>query len=153
MSHTVGEKAALAVKNSNRKSAVVETRHPDEIIKTLRGNLKSPLAILKTDVAVLLAAYDDAVVWMKKSAKIMIDQTAEITGLKEENKRLNEKLEEFRSVYEAENSRQSVMMERVPPTTVLAEHARQEFNADDAAVVTRLDYGTGPDGIGTPDMP
>lgn len=44
-------------KTSNRKGAV-ETRSADEIIKTLRGNLNSPLAILKTDVAVLLAQYD-----------------------------------------------------------------------------------------------
>ena len=58
MAHSVGEQAARAVKNSERKQ-VQETRTPDEIINTLRKNIPNPyIAILKTDVEVLMAAYD-----------------------------------------------------------------------------------------------
>jgi hypothetical protein len=60
MAHSVGEQAARAVKNSERKQ-VQETRTPEEIIGTLRKNIPNPyIAILKTDVAVLMAAYDAA---------------------------------------------------------------------------------------------
>jgi hypothetical protein len=115
MSHTVGEKAALAVKNSNRKSAVVETRTPAEIIKGIRGNLNSPLTILKTDVAVLLARYDEAVQYAVDSDVNRGSMGLENEALKAEVARLNEKLEEFRSVYESENSSMTFKAERVMP--------------------------------------
>ena len=56
MGHQSGKGAERAVKNSQR-TTVAETRTSEEIIKDIRGNLNSPLAILKTDVAVLLDAY------------------------------------------------------------------------------------------------
>jgi hypothetical protein len=59
MAHSVSEAAARAVKNSERKK-VEETRTPEQIIKTLRNNLVSHLAITPSDIAVLLAEYDAA---------------------------------------------------------------------------------------------
>lgn len=56
MGHQSGKGAERAVKNSQR-TTVAETRTSEEIIKDIRGNLNSPLAILKTDVVVLLDAY------------------------------------------------------------------------------------------------
>jgi hypothetical protein len=44
------------------RPAAVETRTPEEIIKTIRGNLKSPVTILKSDIQVLMDAYDALIV-------------------------------------------------------------------------------------------
>lgn len=119
MSHTVGEKAAMAVKNSQKKTGAVETRTHAEIIKTLRGNLNSPLAILKTDVAVLLAAYDLLSERFEKNARLLESETiacaafrTRISDLLAVQEQLAAKIEEFRAVYEAENSSQSVKLER-----------------------------------------
>lgn len=60
MAHSVGEQAARAVKNSERKK-VLETRSPGEIIKGIRGNLKAHLAVTPSDTAFLLAQYDAAI--------------------------------------------------------------------------------------------
>ena len=60
MAHSVGEQAARAVKNSERKQAG-EKRTPDEIIKGIRGNLAAHLAVTPGDTAFLLAQYDASI--------------------------------------------------------------------------------------------
>jgi hypothetical protein len=57
MAHSVGEQAARAVKNSERKQ-VQETRSPEQILKDLRLNVKNRLYIIPTDIELLLGAYD-----------------------------------------------------------------------------------------------
>ncbi len=57
MAHSVGEQAARAVKNSERKK-IEEMRTPEEIIKGIRGNLAAHLAVTPNDTAFLLAQYD-----------------------------------------------------------------------------------------------
>ena len=79
MAHSVSEAAARAVKNSERK--VVETRTPEEIIKTMRNNLTNPMAILKSDIAVLMVAYDNALFSASERAKDLMAATETILNL------------------------------------------------------------------------
>ena len=65
MAHSVGEQAARAVKNSERKT-VLETRSAEDIIKGIRGNLKAHLAVTPSDTAFLLAQYDEAIVRIRE---------------------------------------------------------------------------------------
>lgn len=151
MSHSVSETAARAVKNSQRK--IEETRTPEQIIKDLRLNVKSRLYVAPLDIELVLAKMDMALAennqltFMVEAAdKALITtradrdrfahetvdlkaQVATLVTLQEALARLNAQIAEFRDVYEQENRSMAVKMERVP------------------------DYGTGPDGIGTPDMP
>jgi hypothetical protein len=95
MGHNVGKQAALAVAaGQKRGAAVAETRTQGEIIKTIRGNLNSPLAILKTDVAVLMAAYDAVCVSVIKMSNHAAD--------------LQSQVDRFREVYDMENRMQKV---------------------------------------------
>ena len=57
MAHSVGEQAARAVKNSERKK-ILETRTPEQILKGIRGNLAAHLAVTPNDTAFLLDLYD-----------------------------------------------------------------------------------------------
>lgn len=57
MAHSVGEQAARAVKNSQK--VAVEKRTPEEILKTIRGNIAARLFVTPTDQRFLLTAYDD----------------------------------------------------------------------------------------------
>ena len=59
MAHSVGEQAARAVKNSEKKT--VETRTPEQILKVIRGNLAANLAVTPGDQRFLLARYEAAV--------------------------------------------------------------------------------------------
>lgn len=130
MSHTVGQKAALAVKNSTRKPAAVETRTPGEIIRTLRNNLTNTVTIMKTDVAVLMVAYDDVLNSYAISHETRRVLTLENEALKADVARLNEKLEEFRSVYESENSSMTFKAERVIPSLANTSGENVDINAD-----------------------
>jgi hypothetical protein len=57
MSHTVGEKAALAVKNSEKKHAA-ETRTPAQRLADIRKNRAAKLFVTPDDQDFLLAQYD-----------------------------------------------------------------------------------------------
>ena len=59
MSHSVAEAAARAVKNS-AKGAALE-RGPEQILKDIRNNLNSRLAVTSDDIRFLLAQYDAAI--------------------------------------------------------------------------------------------
>ena len=79
MGHNVGKQAALAVAaGTKRGAAAMETRTPDEIIKGIRGNLNSPLTILKTDVAILLKNYDALVAGVELLQKQLDETTASL---------------------------------------------------------------------------
>jgi hypothetical protein len=113
MAHTVAEAAARAVKNSQR--VVVETRTSEEIIKTMRNNLTNPLAILKSDVAVLMSAYDDQKGLAASQALVIADLNAKLLDAANNIGVLLAKLEEFRAVYDAENQNTTVKVEAVLP--------------------------------------
>lgn len=109
MAHSVGEQAARAVKNSERKQ-VVENRTPEEIIKGIRGNLVAHLSITPSDIAFLLVSYDAAQASVDHHAallKVVIanDQSKneEITALKAQIAYLQAKIDWARQVYESEN--------------------------------------------------
>lgn len=95
--------ATRNTQQSTMRTKVSENRSADEIIKTLRGNLKSPLAILKTDVAVLLAAFDasqEAVAHLAGATAGLLTRAEAAEDLVVD---LKGKLAEFRQVYEQEN--------------------------------------------------
>jgi len=102
MGHNVGKQAALAVEAGKKRGAsVVETRTPEEIIKGIRGNLNSPLAILKTDVALLMVALDAEKEFSHKLAEENMALKSQVADLQEKNDR-------FREVYDMENRMQKV---------------------------------------------
>jgi hypothetical protein len=116
MGHNVGKQAALAVAaGQKRGAAVAETRTPEEIIKTIRGNLNSPLAILKTDVALLMAKYDAAeaaVIHLGGATAGLLERAevaeAQLRAAAEQINGLQDQVDRFREVYEMENRVQKV---------------------------------------------
>jgi hypothetical protein len=102
MGHNVGKQAALAVAaGQKRGAAVAETRTSDEIIKTLRGNLNSPVTIMKTDIAILMAAYDTVQAQYQAAVQIITARNHEIAAMQEQ-------VDRFREVYDMENRVQKV---------------------------------------------
>jgi|SRR5579864_424283 len=86
------------------RTKILETRSADDIIKGIRGNLVSPLTILKTDVAVLLKNYDAMVAGV-------LDLQAQLAASEALVVDLKAKVEEFRSVYDQENRSTTITFE------------------------------------------
>ena len=103
--------ATRNTQQSTMRTKVSENRSADEIIKTLRGNLNAPLAILKTDVAVLMAAFDAS----QSAAAHLAGATAGLLARAEAAEALvvdlKATMEEFRSVYDQENRSMTVTFE------------------------------------------
>ena len=116
MGHQVGEAAARAVKNSNKSGAVVLTQK--ERIKNIRGLLAAKLAVPPDEQRFLLEQYDLYVQkrdWLASAVQSSIGTSEllqeQVKELKELNAsqstmivKLQEENEQFRSVYEIENS-------------------------------------------------
>ena len=87
----MGHNPNKIVKTKERKQ-ILETRSPEEIIKTLRGNLVSPLAITKSDIQVLLTAYDAEKEFSHKLAEESVKLRADGEELKARITDLEEKV-------------------------------------------------------------
>jgi len=125
MAHSVGEQAARAVKNSERKK-ILETRTPDEIIKGIRGNLAAHLAVTPSDTALLLAQYDLRVSLIgdmlaedrQRQAETVALQSKLIAAV-EQIETLQAQVDRFREVYEQENRSTTVTFEQVQDETIV----------------------------------
>lgn len=116
--------AARAVARSEKKDPSKRTDR--EVIADVRRLLGSGLAVTPDDQRFLLTKYDDVLGLMVQNTSLLQDSTEslqnayrEIDELKALNAsqstmitELHEKLDEFRRVYELENSSQSVKVER-----------------------------------------
>jgi len=98
MGHSVSDAASRSVKKSETNRLAERT--PEQIMVDVRNNAASGLFVVPSDVRFLIAELDAA------SAKLTA-ANATIQSLTEQN-------EEFRRVYEMENSSQSLKIERVP---------------------------------------
>ena len=121
MAHSVGEQAARAVKNSQK--TVAETRTPEEILKTIRGNIAAHLFVTPTDQRFLLEQYDAAITSIYTVNRDHVTlrsaieaQDAYIADLQAEIVRLNEQIEQFRTVYEQENRNQTLRVDVLTET-------------------------------------
>lgn len=126
MAHSVSEAAARAVKNSQKK--VAETRTSEQRMADIRKNRAAKLFVTPDDQDFLLAQLDGAILNLEGLQSINEAQDMDIKNLRAEVVRLTEqvrdltkvilpgleaKIEEFRSVYEAENSSMTFKAERV----------------------------------------
>ena len=80
MAHSVGEQAARAVKNSERKKPE-EMRTPEQIIKSIRGNLAAHLAVTPGDTNFLLGAFDAEKAFSHKLAEEAMALKVQIADL------------------------------------------------------------------------
>jgi hypothetical protein len=114
MAHSVGEQAERAVRKSQKSKS--EDRTPEQILKDIRNSIPGKLHILTADIAVLLGLYDNAADEVKrlteKNDSLMASNLEAMQGANAEIERLRAQNEEFRSVYEAENRRSVVTMDR-----------------------------------------
>lgn len=110
MGHSVGKAAENAVKKSEKKSS---ERNPLEIIADIRKNLASGLGVTPDDQRFLLQKYDDVHALMNQSTRFLQESTESLKTAYAEIDSLKAKLEEFRSVYEAENRSQTLKVEKV----------------------------------------
>lgn len=118
MAHSVSEAAARAVKNSQRK--VVETRTPDQILGDIRKNRAAKLFITPDDQDFLLASLDAALATAATTAKDLEIANLQyqaavkiITVRNHEVAALENKIEEFRKVYDEENRSMALKVERI----------------------------------------
>ena len=102
------------------RKAAVENRTPEEILKGIRGNLAAHLSVTPNDIQFLLGAFDAEREFSHKLAEESLACKAKIVDLQallavqaESLGRLNEQVEQFRSVYEQENRSTTVKVERV----------------------------------------
>lgn len=118
MSHTVGEKAAMAVENSKRPT-LKETRTDEQRIRDIRKNLANNLWVMPDDIRLLLNLYDAAVLEIadaeKDTRSRLIDLACEVSDLRALNHQLRDENDQFRNVYEAENRTQTVTVEQFVP--------------------------------------
>ena len=106
MGHSVGD----AAKRSTAKGDAVKKseRTSEQIMKDLRHNLASNLAVTPDDQRFLLAQYDVLLKNFIEQQTVAFQQGVENAKKIAE---LQAKNEEFRSVYEAENSSQTLKVE------------------------------------------
>jgi hypothetical protein len=136
MGHTVGDAAAKAVAKSERKAATEQT--PQQLIDALRKNLATvPVGYVPThQIVALLGRFDfvtdnlrteklttvdlaTQLVAAERAAKALEDEkkvmTDTILGLTQNVQELQAKNQEFRDVYEKENFRANVTLEKGKP--------------------------------------
>ena len=134
MGHNVGDAAARSVKKSEKTKTADRT--PLDVIADVRRNLLSGLAVPPDDQRFLLAQYDAAqstvaLLGQSTTALLKRAETAEANVADQSGiiGELQSKIEEFRTVYEAENRSTTVKVERV-----LDEYT--DFKGTEAAVVS-----------------
>lgn len=96
---------STAVKKSEKHQAEL-ARTPEQRLSAIRGSLAAKLFVTPDDQRFLLALYDQALSAIIVAGVVFSQQQQEIADLQA-------KLEEFRTVYEQENSSTSVKVERV----------------------------------------
>lgn len=126
MAHSVGEQAARAVKNSEKKSAAA-LRTPEERMAAIRGSVAAKLYIIPDDIQFLLerftqACFDNVDLQIKCGEALSLN-ASQATQIAE----LQAKVEEFRAVYEQENRNMALKVERIMPTEA---EQQAEFQAD-----------------------
>lgn len=126
MAHSVGEQAARAVKNSEKKSAEA-LRTPEERMAAIRGSVAAKLYIVPDDIRFLLEKLDET--FAAYAAQLAIVHTQDALVLE-----LQAKVEEFRTVYEQENRNMALKVERVLPTEA-EQQAEFQVNADHATAI------------------
>ena len=110
MGHAVSEAAARSVRKSQAVKAA--ERIPEQILKDIRSNLAAKLAVTPADQAWLLERFDISSSCLADAANAYNALHAQYTALVKEHEKLTEQNEEFRRVYEMENSRTTVTVER-----------------------------------------
>lgn len=111
--------AAKAVEKSQKKTAAERT--PEEVIKQIRNNLISWLAVTPSDQRLLLTAYDAAIaeaVRLGIEAKTFEKKLDEALSA---NIELQKKIDEFREVYEEENRKLKLITDSPTPLQVTIE--------------------------------
>jgi hypothetical protein len=112
LGHSVSDAAARSVKKS--EITRLAERTPEQILADIRNNLASRLTVVPDDIRFLLKKYDDVSALLAQQTRILDNATTTVLTLSDENATLKQKNEEFREVYEKENSSQSITMERIP---------------------------------------
>jgi len=111
MGHNVGKAAERAVQRSERVKAT--ELPPEQLIQALRNNLAANLYVPNHQIAVLLGGFDAEREFSHKLA----EENIKLKNLNASQSimivELQEKTEEFRKVYEQENSHSTVTVERV----------------------------------------
>lgn len=102
MAHSVGEQAARAVKNSERKK-IEETRTPEAIIKGIRGNLAAHLAVTPNDTQFLLNSYDSLLFMVTEAGKALDTTRVDRDNFAHQVGELQAQVDRFREVYQQEN--------------------------------------------------
>ena len=119
MGHSVSDAAARSVKKGEKVKTADRT--PEQIIADIRKNLGANLAVTPDDQRFLLAKYDEGrgeliALSINTETKIAEMKQASLEAMQDANNlidRLKAQVEEFRTVYEAENRSQSLVVERV----------------------------------------
>jgi len=118
MGHSVSQQGkAAGEKRAAQKQA---ERSPEQILKDIRSSLQSGLSVTPLDIKWLLERYDSLKATLQQNVELLQIGTEslqslgkEMDELKAENEDLRVKNEDFRQVYEMENSRTTVKVERV----------------------------------------
>ena len=132
MGRSVSEAAAQAVRKSEKSKTVERT--PEQVLADIRRNLAARLAVTPLDTAFLLAKYDTVqglfdeamlrVVELKSDIAELVAQIeaseeanlkSDLTAMHARVLELEAQVEQFRTVYEAENCSQAVKVEKVIP--------------------------------------
>lgn len=139
MGHNVGDKAAMAVEQGTKRGVKGVERTPEQRMANIRNLLASKLAVTPDEQRYLLSQYDDQIAIARAAASVVTEQVAEIA-------RLNEQIEQFRAVYDQENSSTVVKVERVlleplfAPATPMS--VGDNFGTLDGGLATVVDAGT-----------
>ena len=109
MGHSVGD----AAKRSTAKGDAAKTvnRTVEQIIADIRRNLAARFAVTPDDQRVLFAEYLRVDLTLDEAKSTISDLKREVADLQKQVLVLTAKNEEFRSVYEAENSSQTLKVE------------------------------------------
>ena len=98
----MGHNPNKIVKTKERKQ-VLETRSPEDIIKGIRGNLVAHLSVTPSDIAFLLKEFDVATAAVEQLGASAVSLFRRAEAAETKICALQEKLDEFRAVYDAEN--------------------------------------------------
>lgn len=127
MGHNVGTAAANAVKKSERVKPADRTS--EQVLSDIRKNLAARLFVTPDDQRYLLVLYDTLMLKLEQNQTLlnqspdiikMATEAAEIANTEIVN--LRSQVEQFRAVYEQENSSTEIKVERVMPTATGEEH-------------------------------
>jgi hypothetical protein len=119
MGHSVGDQAGIAVRKGQKQKP--EDRTPEQILKGIRNNLASRLAVTPDDQRFLLLQYDTTTTSLQAANEVSKELTLQVENLTKQNNDQNQQIQklveendQFRAVYEQENRKQLLSVETVP---------------------------------------